>query len=578
MNEIRRQSEERPTHRLPSASTYPDTPLGGATPEIPAGSKYRLRALLLVVIVFSIHATIAVLIGTHGWDDGAITVAFARTFAETGRIALTPHSEVVEGFSSPLWMLFSAGTYEIHDFGFGNLILISQLWSALFAAIGAAILYLLLRSNLPRAALPLSFVIFVSSAFLNETANGMEMTALSALTLITVWWIHERKPSHRGSDWAVLFTVAALAPLVRFEAGGYVIVGAIAVFIARDRRRAGALLCGACASLLVLSALRLALFDSILPNTILAKRWPPYPHAHSLQEKLALSRTVINDIAVVLAPGAVVGTIALLRRRIPPCCSTLLGQSRSQRVQPGLAYILGYIAGVVGFNLAIGPNWGYPGRMEQSLVAIFVVAVVYFLAHAARSLESRGRLIAVLIVLLVLTLHGFQDRINNRWFPERADNVTSANVRQTGETLEEIRKDLELPTLSVLIPDVGGSSVCCTQLQIHDLAMLADHTLAHGGYQALGPYLMAQHPDVIETHGMWSSASGLYDLAYFRETYTPIIVRGRLFYLRKDLIGRLEKYCQPISLEQPAILHTLGADIDRLYIGALKNRKTCSFR
>lgn len=59
-------------------------------------------------IVLVPHIGIALFTGTYGWDDGAITLAFARTFADPGHIALTPGSEVVEGFSSPLWFLLAA--------------------------------------------------------------------------------------------------------------------------------------------------------------------------------------------------------------------------------------------------------------------------------------------------------------------------------------------------------------------------------------------------------------------------------------------------------------------------------------
>ena len=39
--------------------------------------------------VFFANLAIAVAVGTETWDDGYITLAFARTFAETGHIGLT---------------------------------------------------------------------------------------------------------------------------------------------------------------------------------------------------------------------------------------------------------------------------------------------------------------------------------------------------------------------------------------------------------------------------------------------------------------------------------------------------------
>src|SRR6185503_9981556 len=70
-----------------------------------------------------------------GWDDGAITLAFARTFARHGRVALTPHSEVVEGFSSVSWFLLNAAA-ALGRPSYHAAILISQVLSAL--CIGAS--------------------------------------------------------------------------------------------------------------------------------------------------------------------------------------------------------------------------------------------------------------------------------------------------------------------------------------------------------------------------------------------------------------------------------------------------------
>ncbi|WP_143052479.1 hypothetical protein [Streptomyces sp. cf386] len=91
----------------------------------------------LFCATFFTHAALALFIGANGWDDGSITLAFARTFADSGQIALTPASETVEGFSSPLWFLLMAGTFRVLPLDFDGMILASQLWSGIFAALGA---------------------------------------------------------------------------------------------------------------------------------------------------------------------------------------------------------------------------------------------------------------------------------------------------------------------------------------------------------------------------------------------------------------------------------------------------------
>jgi hypothetical protein len=57
-------------------------------------SCFVMTALYLVGALLWLHS---------GWDDGAITLAYARTYFHTGSFSLTPVSTAVEGTSSLLW-------------------------------------------------------------------------------------------------------------------------------------------------------------------------------------------------------------------------------------------------------------------------------------------------------------------------------------------------------------------------------------------------------------------------------------------------------------------------------------------
>jgi len=99
------------------------------------------RRSLAIVVLVQLAALVAVclLIGDNGWDDGAITLAFARTFARHGRVALTPHSEVVEGFSSVFWFLLNAGAALARP-SYQVAILVSQVLAALCISASTALL------------------------------------------------------------------------------------------------------------------------------------------------------------------------------------------------------------------------------------------------------------------------------------------------------------------------------------------------------------------------------------------------------------------------------------------------------
>jgi hypothetical protein len=533
----------------------------------------RARIVVLFIAVLFAHVLVAVAVGTRGWDDGAITAAFANTYAQTGRMSLTPHSEVVEGFSSPFWLFLLAATYRLIPLDFNGMILASQLWAAFFAALGAAILFDLLRPLLPRTALPLSFAVFLSAVFLTETADGMEMTALSAVVMATVWLIKQPAPR-----WSALFLFAALVPWVRPEAGGYYIAAAITMAVlSRDYRGARTLVAGVLLSLIILSGLRLAIFHSVVPNTMLAKRWAPYPKGFSIAEQISESPIVVKELIFMLAPAVIVLAAGLLGKRIPSL-GPGWNRVRSRTVQPVIAFSLGYLTAVIGFNLAIGPN-GPNGpevfpRMEQSVLALAVVAVVYSSPQTIGSLQSPTRLAAVMSALLIVMYFALTEQHSvPGWHVD--DDTTPAVMRQQGQTFDELRGRLGRSTASVLTPDVGGASLCCGELEILDLGLLANHELAQNGYAALGRLLENTQPDIVQTHADWSTASGIYDLSYFRLNYTPIVTNGMWLYLRNDHLARLVNECRPISPQAAVKTEFRGAAVDEDYIRTLGEKDIC---
>src|SRR3954466_15727077 len=141
------------------------------------------RRTVTVVVLLQCAALLAVcrLIGDNGWDDGAITLAFARTFAGHGRVALTPRSEVVEGFSSVSWFLLNSLAALARP-SYRATLLIAQILSVL--CIGACSA-LLARScallRLSRLFSTLTVIVFAAwGCSFSEAGNGMEMGLLAA--------------------------------------------------------------------------------------------------------------------------------------------------------------------------------------------------------------------------------------------------------------------------------------------------------------------------------------------------------------------------------------------------------------
>ena len=152
--------------------------------ELSSGSCRALGSLSSCSSSVRLSSSVCLLIGDNGWDDGAITLAFARTFARHGRVALTPQSEVVEGFSSVSWFLLNS-LVALARPSYRAAIAVSQALSVL--SIGACTALLartcaLLR--LDRLFSALTVIAFAAwGCSFSEAGNGMEMGLLAAACL-----------------------------------------------------------------------------------------------------------------------------------------------------------------------------------------------------------------------------------------------------------------------------------------------------------------------------------------------------------------------------------------------------------
>ena len=141
----------------------------------------RLGLAIVLFVQFAALIAVCLLIGDNGWDDGAITLAFSRTFAHHGRVALTPYSETVEGFSSVSWFLLNAlaalarPSYDARDPRLSGLAALCIVASTALLARTCALL------RLDRIFTTLTVVTFAAwGCSFSEASNGMEMGLLAA--------------------------------------------------------------------------------------------------------------------------------------------------------------------------------------------------------------------------------------------------------------------------------------------------------------------------------------------------------------------------------------------------------------
>lgn len=507
-----------------------------------------LRDAAVVVPLLLLNLPAVLLTGGYGWDDGAITLAYAQTLAEAGRFAITPASPAAEGASSLAFTILAALPFALGDFGFGAALAIGRLL-ALIGLVCAALLFRRLIADAVGGvwAVVLTVAVFALPVFQAEIVNGMEMTLFAAAMLGLCLALKTERP-------ALFLGLVPLVLAVRWEAAWYLGAAAAFVLLAEPSRRRPAFRIGCFVSAVFFAfmALRLAIFDSALPNTVLAKTWPPY----SPQEiglvllKRAAALGEFSDIALPILL-AIAGVAALGiggRVQCPPVESAALGAL--------LAAVL--------FAALVGRNWGYSGRLYQWTVPLAALLLIYPIARHCGQVGPRARAVGLSAVLGVLVathlwamplqarvvgtvLRGAAD--DPSWPPQGAAGTlgTVAGEARTGlfrrqaEAARAILRRLGIDNPTYMVGDVGGPALCCPEFRILDIALLTHPGLAREGYGAVAPLIEAERPHLVRTVYPWADYADLYGSAAF-SAYVPVVSAGVLFWLRGDLVAALRPF------------------------------------
>jgi hypothetical protein len=486
----------------------------------------RLGLATVVFAQFVALMAVCLLIGDNGWDDGAITLAFSRTFATHGLVALTPHSETVEGFSSVSWFLLNA-LVALARPSYISSILLSQILSVLCICASTVLLArtcVLLR--LDRLFSILTVVAFAASGCsFSEASNGMEMGLLAAAILVIVNELLLPRPRM-----FLLSLGVVLAVTTRFEAILYVSLLALGALFAVNRRACWAIFGTCLGVVLLLLSWRLVVFSDVLPNTFWAKRWPPYA-AFDLVSRLIG--------AVELPRFFLVSLIALeiLVRLGFDLVSTL-------RTRHDAFLILACpILGAILMGGLLGKHWGYEGRMPYfafPLVLLLFSSLFSSWAYIQRR-KIRVAVAAGLCMFPIYTsMNAFPSCELSAAFDGGTFGVSPRTYAETGRVIRRFASAADLHHLTVLTPDVGGLALSCVELRIVDLALLSNRKLAHRGPVALAEVLETEAPEIVEAHWEWVSLGKLYDLPYFRAHYWPAFAGRTKLWIRRDIAQAIE--------------------------------------
>lgn len=487
---------------------------------------------LLVVLALLAQIFVAWRFWAITWDDSAITLGFARTFAHTGRIEPTPGSGIVEGYSTTLWMLLMA-----------------------LAAKGISSPSALLAfAKISTLVLNLTNVVLIRRWFLTWTP---EMLAnLVAGTVGCTWMFYE---TINGMETPLILTLV-LAMLLLFaaqsQAGrfGYVVAGCLLLLLRweaawllvpfvlaeRNRRRLVFPVLSWILLFLLSNLARWLYFGDLLPNTILAKRHFPYS-APSLQiavtNRLLEPVKILYDAKVFLVLLAAYVLYRILVAKVPTFSFDRL--KRVFRESWQLRFTVLFVLFCLVLSTAIGPNWGPEFRSFYPawpfLIGLLLLPVLPNLTP-----KAMGWVTVALCLFTVLRMEARIQPLRSEKAPMYMPRITVERVGTAVPILTELQRASGQTTLTYAAPDMGAVMLFSNHVRVIDLGLLCDRVLAHEGFVAVRSYVLEQRqPDVIEVHEIFTQTTKLGSDPEFVEQYRPVYIQGIRFFLNRRLLSRL---------------------------------------
>jgi hypothetical protein len=410
-------------------------------------------------------------------DDAGITFAYVRSLTSGAGPVLQPGAAPVEGFSNPAWAAILAVGRALHLFDHGtwsgvpDLVLFPKLVALIcccamfwcFHAIVAAVrtrqtAAVTIAAGFATAAVP-SFVIWSMSGLENS------LFALAVVALATV--LVRAAQDHRLMAVQAAVScglLAALAALTRPDGIIYLVAYPVALLVLhrgdtrRTVRAAGLSIGAAFVPLAGYLAWRVANFDSLLPNTALAKQ-QGLPVPTNLNKVTDLV-SYVGGLPAIVA----VAVVTLALRRAPGLRAPLIALF----VPLGLA-VLSYC--VLERDWMAELRFTTPIWPLASLVVVLSAADLLEVAH----LRVRATAGAVMVVVSVLTLQVWNER--SEAFAQRPTASLCGVARNTGYIFNTYADRLGIASGTLLAVDAGGTSLT-SRLRFVDLAGLADRRIA----------------------------------------------------------------------------------------------------
>ncbi len=505
---------------------------------LPFSAVFISRALIVIALLAQI--VVAWRFWYLTWDDSAITLGFARTFALTGKIEPTPGSGIVEGYSTTLWMLLMAiaAKFAVTP---SALLVVAKISTLL---LNLANILLMRRWFLTWTTETIGNLVAGSvgcGLMFYETINGMETPLI--LTLVLVMLLLFPRPG-RTARFFYLLTGSAFL-LIRWEAAWLLVPFVLAElsteFNAERNRRRAPLSAATWLSVFLLTNLaRWQYFGSILPNTIIAKRGIPYTTAipsieiqRHLQDPVFILTSSKIFVIVVIA-GLLYDHFVLNRQ------SSMLEMLRSSyHGSWQLRFAILFTAFSLILTAAIGANWGPQARSFYPAWPFLFGLLLLPLSQLRTRTLAWATAALFVFALLRMTVHVRE--LEAYQAPVYMPRTTVSGFEAVASALSDIESASHHSHLVYAGPDMGAVMLFTHGVRVIDLGLLCDPFLARTRYAAINSYVLQQRqPDVIEVHENWTKLANLQASPLFLRRYRPVYVHGIRTFLDRNLIQSID--------------------------------------
>lgn len=550
--------------------------------EAEAASPSRLRRWLPPVgsvaggtLLVGLHAT------RYGhWliDDAAISNAYARSFAEGLGPVAQPGADPVEGFSNPTWtaLLALGRAVGLFDrgaiFGVPDYVLFPKALALLLCAGMLALCYLAAARVTRRpwlATLAVGALLAVTPSFVIWGFSGLEnplyaFVVLAMAVLVFLAVLDDRLLTRRVA--LAMGGLAALAALTRPE--GLIYAGVYPLVVLGGLRRS---MVRECARWVLLSTVtfavpvgayfvwRFATFGQWLSSPSLAKQ-------QDLPRLADFTRA--GDLVGYAGAPAVLVAVLLLGMVL----------ARSTPWQRGLLALLVPLGLAIVAYAVLEEDWMSQLRFATPVWVLGALVATLVGAEVLRAAEGRGRLWigAGLVAVLLPSAASFADASDT--FRENPDISACYVANRFGRVFNAYADILELEDASLVIPDLGGSSLT-SRLELVDMAGLTNDRFAElvrdRDRQGQVDYVFDEvQPTFVHSRQPWSDGNGIgWDPRLSRD-YVPIhydIYQGAPHgdWVRRDAVPseRALDEARDYAAEHTAAVERVGAGWQRRSCG-----------